>query len=161
MTAYHVAMLLRLVPVATLCILAGCASEATPVTAEEYRASLQAICLETSADLDALPEPPELISVDDFASSAADLLSEESERVRRLEAPAELDGDHRAFIRNTDEQAAAWRSIASGAVTAAGVDTTIDNDAFVEATTRIAQLVLGRNDLVDDMETPGCRRGTS
>ena len=44
------------------------------VTEADYLADLQAICTETTTGLDALPEPPEQISVTDFATSAADLL---------------------------------------------------------------------------------------
>ena len=129
-------------------ILASCASEPAEVTEAEYLVELQAVCNETSAALDALPDPPEQISVADFASEAARLLDAEAEQARRLDPPSSLADDHRAFIRNTDEQATAWRTIAEGGT-----------DDLDTATTQVAQLVLGRNDLVEEMGAPDCRRG--
>ena len=128
--------------------LAACSSEPAEVTEADYLADLQAVCTETTAALDALPDPPEQISVADFASEAARFLDTEAERTRNLDPPASLAGDHRAFIRNTDEQSAAWQTIADG-----------DPDDLVTATTQVGQLVLGRNDLVDEMGAPACRRG--
>ena len=128
--------------------LASCASEPAEVTDAEYLAELQAVCTATSAGLDALPDPPEQISVADFASEAARLLDAEAEQARRLDPPSSVADDHRAFIRNTDEQATAWRTLADGG--------TEDLD---DVTTQVGQLVLGRNDLVDEMGAPDCRRG--
>ena len=71
------------------------------------------ICGDTTSTLDALPQPPEQITVTDFATSAASALDNESERSRSLQVPDELAADHRAFVRNTDEQAEAWREIAT------------------------------------------------
>jgi hypothetical protein len=120
-------------------------------TEQDYLRALEAICVETSDALDALPDPPDQITVREFATDAAGLLDAEADAVRRLRAPDELDADHRAFIRNTDEQSAAWRDLSS-----AGAD---DADRFVALTTRIAELVLGRNDLAGEMGAAGCRRG--
>jgi hypothetical protein len=128
--------------------LAACSSEPAEVTEADYLADLQAVCTQTTADLDALPDPPEQISVTDFASEAARLLDAEAEQVRRLGPPSSLADDHRAFIRNTDEQSAAWTTIAVGAT-----------DDLSDATTQVAQLVLGRNDLADEMGASACRRG--
>jgi hypothetical protein len=131
-------------------VLASCASDSVEVTADGYRTGLQAICVETTATLDALPRPPEQISVADFATSAASALDNEAERARGLDAPDELADDHRAFVRNTDEQAVAWRSIAAVGDDAARLD---------ELTVRIGELIRGRNDLVDEMDVSECRRG--
>jgi hypothetical protein len=129
---------------------ASCGSEPTPVTDADYLADLQAICADTTATIDALPQPPEQISVPDFAVSAANALDDEAERARSLDVTDELAADHRAFVRNTDEQAAAWREIS----------TTAQDDArFGELTVRVGELIRGRNDLVDEMGAPGCRRG--
>lgn len=127
--------------------LAACGSEPAEVTEADYLADLDAVCIETTAALDALPDPPEQISVTDFASEAARILDSEAEQVRRLDPPASLADDHRAFIRNTDEQSTAWLAVAAG------------GDDLVTATTQVGQLVLGRNDLADEMGAPGCRRG--
>jgi hypothetical protein len=61
--------------------------------------------------------------------------------------PADLAADHRAFVLNTDDQATAWRAIA-------------DDPSQIDASsTRIGELVRGRNDLVDEMGATRCRRG--
>jgi len=135
-----------------LCIglLAACASEPAEVTPADYLADLQSICVDTTATLDALPRPPEQISVADFATSAASALDNESERARALDVPDELSDDHRAFVLNTDEQAVAWRAIATVGDDSARLD---------ELTVRIGGLIRGRNDLVDEMGAAACRRG--
>ena len=135
-----------------LCIglLAACASEPAEVTPADYLADLQSICVDTTATLDALPRPPEQISVADFATSAAGALDNESERARTLDVPDELTDDHRAFVLNTDEQVIAWRAIATVGDDSARLD---------ELTVRIGELIRGRNDLVDEMGATGCRRG--
>jgi hypothetical protein len=145
-----------------LLIAAGCADAETPLTRADYLADLQAICASTTAELEALPEPPELISVADFATSAADSLDREAQRVDRLVVPAagdsadddpddDADGDHRAFVRNTQDQAAAWRAIAE--VARAG------SDDIADSTELIAQLVGGRNELAEQMGAIECVRG--
>jgi hypothetical protein len=142
----------RSVAVVLVCIVlvAACGSESAPVTEADYLADLQSICVSTTATLDALPQPPEQISVADFATSAAGALDNEAERARALDVPGELDDDHRAFVRNTDEQVVAWQSIATVGDDSARLD---------ELTVRIGELIRGRNDLVDEMGAPDCRRG--
>lgn len=124
----------------------ACSSDPVELTAADYLADLQAICAETTATLEALPQPPDQITVTDFATSASSALGNEAERARSLDVPDELDGDHRAFIGNTDDQAAAWREIATGG-------------DLNDLTVRIGELIRGRNDLVDEMGAPACRRG--
>jgi hypothetical protein len=131
-------------------LLAACGSDAIEVTPADYLADLQTICIDTTATLDALPRPPELISVADFATSAAGALDNEAERARSLDVPDDLADDHRAFVRNTDEQVTAWRSIATVGDDSARLD---------ELTVRIGELIRGRNDLVDEMGATDCRRG--
>lgn len=138
----------RVVLIAALTLAAACSSEPTAITSADYLESLESVCAQTTATLDALPRPPEQITVAEFATSAASALDNESERARALEVPADAGADHRAFIRNTDEQAAAWRSIATAS------DAQLD-----EFTVRVGELIRGRNDLADEMGAPGCRRG--
>ncbi len=133
-----------------LAVLVACGSEPTPVTEADYRAELQTICRDTTATLDALPQPPEQISVADFSTSAASALGNEAERARRLDVPDELDADHRSFVLNTDEQASTWNSIATAGDDAARLD---------ELTVRLGELIRGRNDLADEMAVADCRRG--
>lgn len=130
----------------------GCASEPEPVTRADYVAALAAICTDTTKRLDELPTAPDQISVPDLATSAASVLDTEATRANRLEVPDDdqLDDDHRAFVRNTDEQADAWRAVA-----AASADPSGD---LVASTDLIRQLVAGRNDLVDEMGVADCRR---
>jgi hypothetical protein len=153
--------------VALVVIAGGCADAETPVTRADYLSDLQAICASTTAELDALPEPPELISVADFATSAADSLDREAQRVDRLVVPsaddsaaddsaaddsaADPDGDHRAFVANTRDQAAAWRAISE--VARSG------SDDITASTELIAQLVGGRNELAEQMGAAECVRG--
>jgi hypothetical protein len=144
--------------VVVLCLVgvgASCGDTAEPVTFDDYLADLQSICASTTDQLLALPAVPEQIAVSDLATSAASLLEDEANQVSRLDVPAgddvtvdDLDGDHRAFIRNTQEQAAAWRAVA-----VAGPDD------LAESTQLIAQLVGGRNELADSMGAPTCVRG--
>ena len=132
-------------------LLAACGSETAPVTEADYLADLQSICVDTASTLDAIPQPPEQISVAAFATSAAGALDNEAEQARTLDVPDTLADDHRAFVLNTDEQAIAWRAIATAGDDAARLD---------ELTVRIGELVRGRNDLVDEMgASTGCRRG--
>ena len=132
---------------------AGCGDAVEPVTFDDYLAELQSICASTTDQLLALPPAPEQIAVSDLATSAAGLLEDEANQVSRLDVPSgddvtvdDLDGDHRAFIRNTQEQATAWRAVAVA-------------DDLAESTQLIAQLVGGRNQLADSMGAPGCVRG--
>jgi len=131
--------------------LAACSDADEPVTAEAYLGSLEAICIDTTAELQTLPTPPEQISVTDFATLAAELLDGEAAEVDRLDVPddATLRGDHRAFVRNTEEQADACRSIAGAGADSADLVTSAD---------LVRQLVLGRNDLAEEMGAPACRR---
>jgi hypothetical protein len=128
-------------------VVAACGSDPVEVTADDYLDDLESICTDTAATLEALPEPPEQITVADFATSAASALDNEAERARSLNVPDELDADHRAFIRNTDEQATAWRAVAGA------------GDDLNDLTVRIGELIRGRNDLVEEMGAPACRRG--
>lgn len=129
-------------------VVASCGSEPATVTEADYLADLEAICSDTAEVLGALPRPPEQITVAEFATSAASALANEAERARALDVPKDNGGDHRAFIRNTEEQAAAWRSIAEA------------GDVDLEAlTVRVGQLIRGRNDLADEMGASTCRRG--
>ena len=132
----------------------ACAGDVTdPVGFDDYIASLESICAATTEDLLALPAAPEQIAVTDLATSAALILDDEATQVDRLEVPDgddvpldDLGGDHRAFVRNTREQAEAWRAIG-------------DTDDLAVATELIAQLVGGRNELARSMQAPGCVRG--
>jgi hypothetical protein len=134
-----------------LLVLAGCSDDSEPeVTEDEYLEQLQDICRETTAALDALPQPPEQISIADFAGEAARTLTGEAERMRLLEPPAELDDDQRALVANTDDQAAAW--------TALGETPGDDAAALEAASTRIAELTLGRNDLAVEIGATDCGR---
>ena len=146
--------------VAMLCLIAGgtvtsCSDAVEPVTYNDYLRELQAICSSTTEQLLALPSAPEQITVADLAASAAGLLDAEATQANRLDVPSgddvpvdDLDGDHRAFVRNTQEQAEAWL-----AVGIAGPD------ELAESTQLIAQLVGGRNELADSMGAPSCVRG--
>jgi len=138
----------RVVLIAAITLAAACSSEPTTVTSADYLEALESVCAQTTTTLDALPRPPEQITVADFATSAASALDNESSRARALAVPADAADNHRAFIRNTDEQATAWRSIA-----------TSSDDQLDEFTVRVGELIRGRNDLVDGMGAPGCRRG--
>lgn len=139
----------RLIAVHLIVLMAAaCASEPAQVTEADYLADLQLICAETTSTIDALPRPPEEIPVDAFATSAASALANEAERVRSLDAPDTVADDHRAFIRNTDEQAAAWRAIAAA-----------DDEELGDLTVLVGQLIRGRNDLAVEMGAPECRRG--
>ena len=96
--------------------LAACSSDGEPApTAATYLAALESVCAGTATALDALPDPPDGISVTDFATQASALLRDEAESIRALAAPDELDDDHRALIRNDEEQAAAWSDLAAAA----------------------------------------------
>ena len=116
----------------------------------DYLEELQSICADTAAQLDALPDPPDGITVTEFATQAGSILTAEAERFRGLDAPDDLDDDHRALIANDESQADGWTELAGAAVEEA--------DAMSEITTTIASLNLGRNDLVTEMGAPGCVR---
>ena len=137
-----------------LLVLAGCSDDDGPVVTEEaYLEQLQEICRETTATLDALPQPPEQISIADFAAEAARALTDEAEGMRLLDPPDELDDDQRALVANTDDQAAAW--------TALGTTPADDAAALEAASTRIAELTLGRNDLAAEIGATDCVRSAT
>lgn len=140
-------MALRAMVLIAMMAVASCASEPTSVTRADYLDGLQRICDDTTATIDQLPQPPEQISVVDFATSASDALVDEADRARALDVPDDLAADHRAFVLNTDEQAAAWRAIAAAP------------DEIDAPTTRLGELVRGRNDLADEIGAVRCRRG--
>ena len=120
------------------------------VTEGEYLGALETICTGTSEELASLPEPPEQISVANFATEASNALTREAERVRLLNPPDNLADDHRAFIRNTDDQAKAWNELGSLPAD--------PGDALEPMVTNIGQLTLGRNDLALEMGAPACQR---
>lgn len=133
---------------------AACSSDGEPApTAAAYLGELEAVCAGTATALAALPDPPDGISVTDFATQASTILRDEAESIRALASPDDLDDDHRALIRNDEEQAAAWSDVA---VAAGGAD--VEADSLDELTTTIAELNLGRNDLVTEMGAPSCVR---
>ncbi len=134
--------------------LASCSSDGGPApTAEGYLAELGSVCAGTATALGALPDPPDGITVADFATQASSILRDEAEAIRALSAPDELDDDHRALIRNDEEQAAAWTDLA---VTGGG--TGVDAASLNDLTTTIAELNFGRDDLVTEMGAPSCVR---
>ena len=131
----------------------ACGSEAAdPVSFDDYVVQLEAICASATDQLLALPSAPDQIAVADLATSASLVLDDEAARADRLTLPEDdvplddLAGDHRAFVRNTREQADAWRAVAN-------------TDELAAATELIAQLVGGRNELARSMQVPGCVRG--
>ena len=138
-------------------VLAACSSDGAPApTAESYLAELGAVCTATATSLDALPDPPDGITVADFADQASSILRDEAEAIRTLTPPDDLADDQRALIRNDEEQSAAWSDV-SDAASAAGA-AGVDRDALNELTTTIAQLNFGRDDLVAEMGAPSCAR---
>jgi hypothetical protein len=146
--------------VAMFCLIASgavtsCGDVVDPVTFDDYLTELQVICASTTEQLLALPAAPEQITVADLAESAAGLLDDEATRVSRLDIASgedvsidDLDGDNRAFVLNTQQQADAWRAVAIAGP-----------DDLAESTQLIAQLVGGRNELADSMGAPSCVRG--
>ena len=152
--ASYSGMVPRSIVLGLVVALAACSSDPAPApTAAAYLAGLESVCAGTTTALDALPDPPDGISVTDFATQASDLLRSEAEAIRALAAPDELDDDHRALIQNDEEQAAAWSDLAD----AAGAPD-INAESLDELTTTIAQLNFGRDDLVTEMGAPSCVR---
>jgi hypothetical protein len=140
----------RSLAICLVALVTACGSEPAAVTVADYLDGLEAICADTTAVIDALPRPPEQISVAEFATSAASALDNEAERARALRVPDDAASDHRAFVRNTDDQAAAWRTIATAGQ---------DSAELGELTVRLGELIRGRNDLADEMGADACRRG--
>jgi len=140
------------VALAAAAVAASCSSEPAAVTRADYVAALAAICTETTARFAELPSAPDQISVVDLATSAASLLDNEATRANRLDTPDDdqLDDDHRAFVRNTVEQADAWRQVSAAAASPSA--------DLVASTDLIRQLVGGRNDLATEMGVLDCRR---
>ena len=144
---------LLLVPALTL-LLATCGSDGSgassaSVEAEQYVRMMEEACSATEVSLAALPEPTEATMVD-FATQAAAVIADEAERLRAIEPPDDGADDHRAFIANTDQQAARWGEVA---VTSPG-----DQAALDRLIVEIGQLTLGRDELALEMGLDGCRR---
>lgn len=128
-------------------------TEGAEPTTEEYTVAMEAICVETAAALAALPPPPDDTGRADFALAAAATIEAEAELAREIEPPAILDGDHRAFVANTDQQAARWRDIAEIPAE--------DADELNRVSGEIGALTLGRDDLAEEMGLAACRRTRS
>jgi hypothetical protein len=131
--------------------LVACASDGDDDPTEpEYLEALQRICAATTATLAQLPEPPDQISIADFAADVASALTDEAEQIRQLDPPDELDDDHRAIIANTDDQADAWDTL--------GATPDTDAEGLAEASARVAELTLGRSDLAAEIGADDCVR---
>ncbi len=129
----------------------ACSETAGPeTTTADYLRQLEAICADTAAQLDALPDPPDGITITEFATQADSILTSEAEQVRELDPPEDLDADHRALVANDEDQAAAWSDLADAV--------TSGDSELSEITTLIASLNLGRSDLVTTMGAPACVR---
>lgn len=127
------------------------APEPSEPSEDEYVAAMEAVCTATAAELDALAQPADGADRVGFALAAASAIGDEAERAREVEPPGATEADHRAFIANTDEQAAGWREIAEVPDD--------DADALNVASGQIARLTLGRNELAEEMGLDACRRG--
>ncbi|MGI9644887.1 MAG: hypothetical protein ACR2O6_06210 [Ilumatobacteraceae bacterium] len=128
----------------------GCTEEtARDVTPTEYRASLAAICATTDVRLEAVEGPPESADVATFATTVGEALGDEADLARELTVSDGSEEDHRAFVRNTDAQSAAWSNLAA---------TAPDDPAFADLAREIGELTLGRNDLSAEMGVDGCIR---
>ena len=135
---------------ASIVMTAGCASEAAPaVDASAYRAELAAICVASNAERLAIADPLDQAGVANFARSVADVLTRQAEAARALRSPDDLDDDHRAFVQNTADQAAAWTSLA--------ITPSSDTEQFGALQTTILELTLGRDDLATEMDILACR----
>lgn len=134
-------------------LVVGACSSTTGSSADEvpYAEQMSAICTATEADLAVLPDPPDEISLTDFATEVERILRAEADSARLVEPPDDLDADHRAFVANTDEQASGWERVAAAA--------TSDPDSIGTERTHLAQLILGRDDLVFEMGLEECQRG--
>ena len=134
-----------------LVVAAACtATGSAEVTESDYIEMMDAACIVTSIELDALPTPPGEISTPDFATLAATAIENEAERARTVEPPDDLAADHRAFVANTDDQASRWREIAQLPLD--------EEDGLNRLSGEIAQLTLGRDDLATEMGIVACRR---
>jgi hypothetical protein len=114
--------------------------------AASYEVRLEAVCRQTVADLGATPRPPDVPTAT-FGAAVAGILTAEAERLRALDPPTDVDGLHRDVVLNTDDQAAAWRDVATAAPE--------DLDALTE---RIASLSITRDDLAVELGVPACVR---
>lgn len=141
-------------PLLALAMLAGaCGSEgAVELTDAEYRGQVQAVCEMTDRRRAEVTEPTEVAAVPAFADQVARDLAAEADAIRQIRPPDALDDDHRAFVQNTDDQAAAWRTLADTSPS--------DTDAFGAARDAIAELSFGRDDLAAAMGLDDCRRST-
>lgn len=128
----------------------ACAEEPpSDMSTGEYRSTVDGICESTTARLDALVPPADEGAVAEFATAVAAALGDEAELVRDLAVPDDLASDHRAFVRNTDEQSAGWSELAT---------TPTGDTAFADLARAIGELTLGRNDLAAGMGLDACVR---
>jgi hypothetical protein len=144
-------LLLVLVPslVFGACTSGGSGAPSASAEAVQYADAMEQACASTASALDALAAPTEA-TMADFAAQASAVIADEAERLRTIEPPDDAAADHRAFIANTDEQAARWGEVAQTSAT-----DTAELDRLVE---EIGQLTLGRDDLAAEMGIEGCRR---
>lgn len=135
---------------------ASCASESIADPAADlatYIPMMERVCADAETARQAVAAPAGDADVATFAAQIAALLRAEADQARALPAPSDLDADHRAFVQNTDDQAAAWELLASTPPS--------ETAEFGQIQTEILELTLGRNDLAAEMGLdPGCVVGT-
>lgn len=152
--------LVALLVVAMVLALVGCTTTAgdaddptTPLTTETYPVAMEEICDATSAELDAVPAPPEQISLGDWAAELARILGNEVDRFDELRVTDELSEAHGTLTRTAREQADQFALLAAAVENPAGDDT---GESIGAINDEIRSLSLGREEVAIGLAVPAC-----
>lgn len=122
----------------------------SPLGADFYPAAVTDICAATDERLAELPTPGEGIAEADWADEVARVIESEADALGDVGTISDVREDHRSFIANTRDQAAAWSAL-SDAIEAG------DADGVDTARTELLELSGGRIELASELGIGGCR----
>ena len=89
-----------------LLLAAGCGGDAAsaPLSADDYRAQADAICAETNAELDKVPDPSSAADIVKRLEQARPIVDTQIARLKDLSPPEDLVSDHMRAIALLEEQ---------------------------------------------------------
>ncbi len=101
-------------PATTAAATADGANAEPRLTAEEYRAAADAVCAETDATIEALPEPSESSAIKAYIADSAAAVQAGAEGLSGLYPPADLEAAHKRLVEVALNSAEFANGIAAG-----------------------------------------------
>jgi Xaa-Pro aminopeptidase len=91
--------------------LAGCGSSSGSMSAGEYRNAATKICDDGNRRAAAVPQPKGLGALRDYLDSTLAIVSSETDELRALKPPDDLEADHQAALRAQDAAISSLRAL--------------------------------------------------